>query len=547
MKDEVKAPLSRFGRGAGGEGAPGRSRPTRRWRLALGACGAVAAVLLGALLTLSTGKGIVQLEFSDAEAARQCTIAIDGDEIRLENLGAPIKLRPGKHQLRVTHGDLEIETREFTVLRRGTQVLHVSMPGLPKERALATAQDYADRGEANAEKGELSQAVVAYSEAIRLQPTVAKYYLARGKMYAERGDMERALADLSEAIQLEPTNVDARVNRSAMYATQGELGKAQADLKEALRIKPDCAEHYRRLGDKYRQGNQSERAIAEYRKAMRLDARYTAQYLFYGKLWRPNKQQFNQVLAEFRQLLRLRPDVAPAWLRSASWWLGAEVRGPDNLPGLVFVSDMRWVKSTCGSVRDTAARNGWFDGNPSLSISGIPYPKCIWTHSFRDGRPADVVVNVSGQDFAVFRAHASGVGSGAVQFEVLVDGKLKHQTPVVRMGQLQDISVDVLGGKEVVLRLLNGGDGNDGDGSAWGSPRFIEAGAEDPLEEPPAELRSVTDANAALLLAEVWWRLNEKDRARRWFDKAAAWMDKHPAEAEKLRQYRAEAAKLLAK
>jgi len=32
-----------------------------------------------------------------------------------------------------------------------------------------------------------------------------------------------------------------------------------------------------------------------------------------------------------------------------------------------------------------------------------------------------------------------------------------------------------------------------------------------------------------------------------WFDKAAAWMDKHPAEADKLRQYRAEAEKTLGK
>jgi hypothetical protein len=132
-----------------------------------------------------------------------------------------------------------------------------------------------------------------------------------------------------------------------------------------------------------------------------------------------------------------------------------------------------------------------------------------------------------------------------VQFQVLVDAKVKQETPVLRPGELEAICVDVAGAKEVVLRLLNGGDGNAHDRAAWGFARFIPAGAEDPLEEPPAELHSATDANAALFLAEVHWRLDHKNLARRWYDKAAQWMDKNKTEAEILQRYRAEAAKLL--
>ena len=84
--------------------------------------GAAAAILLGIVFLVSTGEGTVKLEFADAAAARQCSVSVDGNEIRIENLGEPIKLRAGKHQLRVRHGDLEIETREFNVVRHGTQV-----------------------------------------------------------------------------------------------------------------------------------------------------------------------------------------------------------------------------------------------------------------------------------------------------------------------------------------------------------------------------------------------------------------------------------------
>ena len=123
-------------------------RRTGPRRVAVAAGGAAAAILFGILFTVSTGKGTVQLEFADAEAARQCKISIDGDDIRIENLGEPIKLRPGKHELRILHGDLEIETREFDVVRHGVHVLHVSIPepyapGAKGESEISVLQDSA--------------------------------------------------------------------------------------------------------------------------------------------------------------------------------------------------------------------------------------------------------------------------------------------------------------------------------------------------------------------------------------------------------------------
>ena len=41
------------------------------------------------------------------------------------------------------------------------------------------------------------------------------------------------------------------------------------------------------------------------------------------------------------------------------------------------------------------------------------------------------------------------------------------------------------------------------------------------------------------------WKLDGKDDARRWYDQAVAWMDKHAAKDEELLHIRAEAAELL--
>jgi|SRR5579884_1668420 len=46
-------------------------------------------------------------------------------------------------------------------------------------------------------------------------------------------------------------------------------------------------------------------------------------------------------------------------------------------------------------------------------------------------------------------------------------------------------------------------------------------------------------------LATAHWQLGEKDKARAWYEKAIAWMDKHNPHDEELKRFRAEATALL--
>jgi hypothetical protein len=167
------------------------------------------------------------------------------------------------------------------------------------------------------------------------------------------------------------------------------------------------------------------------------------------------------------------------------------------------------------------------------------------THAFLDERAADIVLDLTGRKFVTLRADVGPCDNGTVQFQVLVDGKVRHQTPVMRFGAIEPISVDVAGAKEVVLRVLNGGDGNSADSAGWGYARFLQAGTRDPLEEPPSQHQSATEADAALFLATIHRRLDQTELARRWYNKAVEWMDKYKVEAEKLEPFRFEAARLL--
>ena len=119
-----------------------------------------------------------------------------------------------------------------------------------------------------------------------------------------------------------------------------------------------------------------------------------------------------------------------------------------------------------------------------IHIDGKAYPKGLWTHSFNDATPADVIIAIGDKAFSSFAASVGveDLGGGSVQFQVLVDGAMKAESPVMRPGQAHAFNVDVAGAKEVNLRVLNGGDGFACDHAAWGFARFVKAGSSDPLE-----------------------------------------------------------------
>ena len=87
------------------------------------------------------------------------------------------------------------------------------------------------------------------------------------------------------------------------------------------------------------------------------------------------------------------------------------------------------------------------------------------------------MLDISKLKLATLKTLAGLNDNGGVQFHVLIDGKVKHETQVMHYGAVEPISLDVTGAKQIVLRVLNDGSGrNSFDSVAWGYPRFIQAG-----------------------------------------------------------------------
>jgi hypothetical protein len=150
---------------------------------------------------------------------------------------------------------------------------------------------------------------------------------------------------------------------------------------------------------------------------------------------------------------------------------------------VAFASDMQWTKATVGA--DNPVRRDKNLNGQTLKINGQPFGKGLWTHPFNDTTPADIVFDVSGKKFAVFKASVGldDLGTqGSVQFQVLADGQKKAESPIMLPRNVHDLAVDVTGARESTLRGLNGGDGYSYDHAVWGLARFMEAGIKDPFE-----------------------------------------------------------------
>jgi tetratricopeptide (TPR) repeat protein len=97
-------------------------------------------------------------------------------------------------------------------------------------------------------KGRPDEAIVAYRESIRVEPTWAAY-LNFGNALSAKGLLDDAIAATREAIRLQPGNFKPHVNLGVQLSSKGKHDEAIASFREAIRLKSDDHVAYNGLGN----------------------------------------------------------------------------------------------------------------------------------------------------------------------------------------------------------------------------------------------------------------------------------------------------------
>jgi len=71
------------------------------------------------------------------------------------------------------------------------------------------------------------------SNAIKINPELAKAYALRGKARKDMGELENATKDLNQAIKLDQKLGEAYYTRAQVNEIMGDMGKAAADYKKS--------------------------------------------------------------------------------------------------------------------------------------------------------------------------------------------------------------------------------------------------------------------------------------------------------------------------
>jgi tetratricopeptide (TPR) repeat protein len=128
--------------------------------------------------------------------------------------------------------------------------------------SLQQASVYNARGLVWRDKGDYDAAIADYTQAIRLDPKVARVYSNRGEAWRLKGDLDRAVADQDEAIR-----IGLQLGDASTASQQGPLGKtviATVSLKTQYVLR----------GDTYRYRDEFEKALADYDQSLRIEPDY---------------------------------------------------------------------------------------------------------------------------------------------------------------------------------------------------------------------------------------------------------------------------------
>jgi stress-induced-phosphoprotein 1 len=175
-----------------------------------------------------------------------------------------------------------IRCYEDSLLEKHDSGVEKKLKGAKKALKKAEADAYLNKEEGEAAKargnilfkeGKWKDAIAEYSDAIKRDPTNAKYFCNRGACYTKLMAFDPALKDVTQAIKLDPKYVKAYGRKGCIEFFLKRYNAAMETFRKGIELDPSdeaCVDGLKRTVTKVNQVAQS--GTAEERDAMRAEA-----------------------------------------------------------------------------------------------------------------------------------------------------------------------------------------------------------------------------------------------------------------------------------
>ena len=178
---------------------------------------------------------------------------------------------------------------------------------------LLTATAYYNRGHVYRDQGNLDQAIAEYDKALELNPNYVEAYNNRGAVLKDQGNCQGAIESFNRAIELNSTSALLYLNRGVTWHSMGNTDNALADYNKVIELDPNYAPVYYNRGSLYSDRGDDHRAIEEYNRTIELDPMYSRAYDGRAAIY-TKRGNTNLAIADYDKAIELQPDSANTYM-----------------------------------------------------------------------------------------------------------------------------------------------------------------------------------------------------------------------------------------
>jgi len=181
-------------------------------------------------------------------------------------------------------------------------------------------QKYMESGQRYSAQGKNKEAIIQFSNALKIDKNFADAYYARAQAFLHIGALSGAYTDLQHTVYLQPTNYKARLDLGNMLLAGGKIDEAQAQASATIAAQPKNADAHALLSRIASRQGKSDIALAEIHRALDIAPNEAVLHETLALLVAGDPAQASSVEAEMKKSISLDPKSVNVKLLLASFY-----------------------------------------------------------------------------------------------------------------------------------------------------------------------------------------------------------------------------------